>query len=622
VTTAATFHDPDQEGPDIAQPVTVQRFPHGPFQAVKDLSPMLYLPPVVYATSPTQPQLRVFFSGYARHLHNYDIYEARFNLEDFLAGRNNRGKLEMGGENWNTELPPMNPTEVGNDPANPQAPGDGAGEVFEADALRSEFHSMHLDWMTPVGFINGQNDADPNLENYSPVTLAVRLRDVAPGFTDIQYYDLQWGTGASADAARGERYDETRGVYSVIPRLHRHKGDVMFADVPPVLVGAGTSGPVRDLEMVEPSTRGLADPLARRAVRMEIDPAIGQVRFSAPLFNPLNVADESCVFNTVTLAGTGFENVVDVFICGRYTPFLRRVTTSQADDDCPTVINQSGPWNGNHEAPTPPTPPAAASGRPWGLNNSNNNLVMFWRRTTGSGQAPYYGRTSYLMKQWSGTVRVNYPPIMDPDKNDVVVNHPDVGARPQQALVGPGMPGECAVDPTPTALPEAAGGGTRNEYDVDLTSGEIALWPGIYRWVRYPNSAEVHAGIGTVLVTYRGGDGQVHTDEPHAVGGGSQETVIPIDTVLSEGPLRVAEETYSVPRTSDTADTGRWPVARRYWIFWTSPRPLFDLRNVGAGGGNVLQSSDIYYCTVAPEFPTLQPQRYATDQARDTFWGW
>ena len=97
---------------------------------------------------------------------------------------------------------------------------------------------------------------------------------------------------------------------------------------------------------------------------------------------------------------------------------------------------------------------------------------------------------------------------------------------------------------------------------------------------------------------------------------------MPLDTVVSEGPLRVAEEVYNVPRTGNLTDTGRWPVSRRYWLFWTSPRPLYDLRDPAGAGGVLRQTSDIYYCAVAPQFPTLLDQRYSTNQTRDTFWGW
>jgi len=60
-------------------------------------------------------------------------------------------------------------------------------------------------------------------------------------------------------------------------------------------------------------------------------------------------------------------------------------------------------------------------------------------------------------------------------------------------------------------------------------------------------------------------------------------------------------------------------VARRYWIFWSSPRPLYDLRDAGDGGSEVRQSSDIYYCTVTPEFPSLVRERLAASNAMDRF---
>lgn len=647
----ALNYDADGSGPGTAPtgPVTFQKFPQGPFLAVKDLSPILYLPPTVYTPNSgdpdaTQPILRVFFAGYARHLRNFDIYEARFKRKDLLNGTNNWGKLPFNtpeqdatndDSDWPQGLPSLNPTEE-----EAGLPGAPPGEQFTADAMRREFYSKHLDWVTRPGYLNGSGGAS--------FVLGVKLYGVQ---RTVHYYDVIW----SGQLARGEYYDAKRGVYVVIPRLRRHNNDPQYDELPgwpngPAAPPPGSpAGPEATIgsvmyypdatngnayELIEPSTFGLASS-EKRPLRMEIDPVLGRVRFSAPLFNTGNPDDRSCVFNT------GFSQLAnkieDVFLVGRYEAYLRRLTTSPADDDLPTAILQSGPWNGNIPAP-------ATQSRPWGLNSHNNTLLLFWRRTFGPGQAPYYGRTCTMMKVWTWNVRVNYPPIAGA-KTDVIVrlpagNYTDPNVWPhgpypydpstgECRLQGPGMPTETVYMPVSNsyqddfdALPTIDGTQPLPEYDVDMANGTIAIWPGVFRWYEYNNTssgAKTHAkhylGQGsTIWVTYTDMNGVVHQNEPHQIGGWSQETVIPIDTVLSEGPFRAAEETYSVPWSPSAAAGDPRLVAWRYWMSWASPRPVFDIRTQ-----QMRQSSDVYFCTVAPEFPALFGQATASSYAHKDF---
>lgn len=631
-TTVRTMYDSDAFGPSPASLVTLRRTPHGPFQAVKDISPMLYLPPVVYDTSTggtaTQPMLRVFFAGYARHLGNFDIYEARFNRHDLLTGENNNGKVEfqyvhsgtMGG--LPEGLPVLNPSEAqpgpppGTGPAN--SPGEGPGEEFTPDELRREFHSRHLDWVTGSNYIN----------NGSPgASFRIGVRQHGTTW-EISYYDISWGP---ADPTRGEQYDETRGVYRVIPRFARHKEDGLFTDLSTLQWPAGpaapedgslpnvryypASGPNGEdrYELIDPATYGLPD-AEKRPLMMEIDPTLGRVRFSGPLFNAMAPDDQATVFSRAfpALAAT----IDDVFLAGEYSPFLWRHTLSPADDDCPTAILQSGAWLGNQ--------PAGSYAYPWPLGSHNNRVLLFWRRSYGMGQAPYYGRTSYMMKMQSWTIQVNHPPIV----GNLVVRYPSDTTDPQPELYGPGTPEETVgALPAYPGLPPGSYSGHRAEFDADMQNGEIAIWLGVYRWVVYPDGQRRHSPLGPggqirVQYDYEYLDdaGNVQTasaDEVHTIGDWSQETIVPIDSVLSEGPLRVVEETYRVP--SLPVATPDMLVARRYWIFWSSPRPLYDLRDAGDGGSEVRQSSDIYYCTVTPEFPSLVRERLAASNAMDRF---
>jgi hypothetical protein len=220
-----------------------------------------------------------------------------------------------------------------------------------------------------------------------------------------------------------------------------------------------------------------------------------------------------------------------------------------------------------------------------------------------------------MTKKWSWGVPVDCPP-MQGGKGAVTVSIP--GAT-DPVLTGPGMPTEVVG-----ALPGPPGYPARPEWDVDLTNGTVAVWPGVYRWVTSPNGSQTNrspVAPGTsVRIEYDDTLG-IHRTEVHAIGGWSQEVVVPIDTVVSEGPLRVAEETYTVSSTVGVLGPDMtWPVARRYWVFWTSPRPLYDLPTAtNATGGIVRQSSDIYYCAVSPEYPQLVTARRSSTFAYDDF---
>jgi len=78
-------------------------------------------------------------------------------------------------------------------------------------------------------------------------------------------------------------------------------------------------------------------------------------------------------------------------------------------------------------------------------------------------------------------------------------------------------------------------------------------------------------------------------------------------------------ESFGVPAEEGSATT---IPAVRYWLFWSSPRGVYDLRLVEdpngtryrPGGANpqdlaVHPSSDIYMAVVAPEFGALVPER-------------
>jgi len=101
--------------------------------------------------------------------------------------------------------------------------------------------------------------------------------------------------------------------------------------------------------------------------------------------------------------------------------------------------------------------------------------------------------------------------------------------------------------------------------------------------------------------------------------GWSQDMVVPVDTVVGEGAFVAVPESFNVPPTEGAVAS---IPAVRYWLFWSSPRGVYDLRLVEDAGGTrykpgagaaydlaVHPSSDIYTAVVAPEFGGLVPER-------------
>ena len=93
--------------------------------------------------------------------------------------------------------------------------------------------------------------------------------------------------------------------------------------------------------------------------------------------------------------------------------------------------------------------------------------------------------------------------------------------------------------------------------------------------------------------------------------------VVPVDTVVGEGSLVAVPEHFDVPAT-DPADPNVFMPASRYWLYWSSPRGVWDMRLVENPAGTratgpydapVHPSSDIYTAVVAPEFGSLAPER-------------
>ncbi|MHB8995800.1 MAG: hypothetical protein ACYC63_11160 [Armatimonadota bacterium] len=191
-------------------------------------------------------------------------------------------------------------------------------------------------------------------------------------------------------------------------------------------------------------------------------------------------------------------------------------------------------------------------------------LTVFWRRSYPASEAPHFGRPSFMYKVWTTSVQVARQPV-----TGGVVFH-------RGSVSGPEV--------EPTFRHDEAG-------IYNFSASEI----GNYLYAVYQGRTERHQVIGW-----------------------SREMIVPVDTVVGEGALVAVPETFGVPETQGDSDT---IPAVRYWLFWTSPRGVYDLRlvenngtRVSPGGSGVHDpavhsSSDIYTAVVAPEFGSLAPER-------------
>jgi hypothetical protein len=136
--------------------------------------------------------------------------------------------------------------------------------------------------------------------------------------------------------------------------------------------------------------------------------------------------------------------------------------------------------------------------------------------------------------------------------------------------------------------------GQTQDYTVNADSGIISMVADGYRTGDTRGVFWLKSALdgARVRVQYNGG-----VLEEHRVIGWSQETSVPVDTVQNEGPLRAVPEIYTVSNGA-----GGRMSAVRYWLVWSSPRAVYDLRLPAANGSVLHQSSDIYLGTVVPQY--------------------
>jgi hypothetical protein len=200
----------------------------------------------------------------------------------------------------------------------------------------------------------------------------------------------------------------------------------------------------------------------------------------------------------------------------------------------------------------------------WNQADSGRN-TFFWRRSYSDTDTPHFGRPSFMHRSYTRALHVGHPAINsigtvrdmtlgeDLVAGDTFVLHSDRN-------------GVIIVEPTP-------------ETSMSRIGHRIA-------------------------VTYTDATGTARTDEYHRVLGWSLETPVPVNTVTSEGPLRVIPETYVVDPDGSGGSGDEFDTVR-YWLVWASPRGVYDTRTAGDGGQRVHQSSDVYLAVVAPDYHSL-----------------
>ena len=190
----------------------------------------------------------------------------------------------------------------------------------------------------------------------------------------------------------------------------------------------------------------------------------------------------------------------------------------------------------------------AADDSPWVFwrPEDTGGLTIFWRRTYSSADPPHEGRSVFLYKQFAPAVQLQYPPVSG------TVEYWDGDSW--ESL------------PTPRY---ATYGETGYVVDTQMT---LVTLP-------------------TVMLLQYTGAGAVRQERRTFVGW-TEERRVPVETEVVVGPFSVARETY--PAAPGAAQT-----ITRFWLAWSSPRAVYDLRS-GAAGQDWRQSADVYLATVVP----------------------
>ncbi len=209
----------------------------------------------------------------------------------------------------------------------------------------------------------------------------------------------------------------------------------------------------------------------------------------------------------------------------------------------------------------------AADDCPWAFwsPNDTGSLVFFWRRSYSSADTPFEGRSVFMYRQWAPSVQVRRPPVTG--SPTVSVSYDNGGSW------------------------NALAAGDYDRYD---DTGYI-----VFHDINVADESGPNQVPFLVRVTYTGAGSAAIVDEQHLAMSWTQERRVPIDAEVAAGPLSVAHESYAATVLGGTVTVGR------FWLAWSSPRSLLDLRPAGGGGGGALrQSADVYLASVVPTLST------------------
>lgn len=324
--------------------------------------------------------VNVFYSAHVRSEGQADICWNRFDIGG-MTGQDpnipNYGKLA-----WPREA-------IFNGPwVNTEAGWREMPEEFKPNGLRQAFTSRHLDWIVHDNNAGNnfaespQGPADPTSVSTDPgdgnnyiwradivdpvLCLGLIFDDPTDGNRPVaRLYWLTWDEGSA-------EYHRDRGMYEGTAKLYPVDGVGAIPD--PYATADGDGYLLND-----PSRTGWQ-------VNMEVNPALGSVTFSAPLFNVDRPDDRLAVFDNALTASVGGNDypLVDVAIYGSYDPYIYRVTRSGANDDCPSAF--------------------------YGLSSARR-LTVFWRRSYPSSRPPHFGRSGFMHKSFTTAIQVAKPPL-------------------------------------------------------------------------------------------------------------------------------------------------------------------------------------------------------------------
>lgn len=401
-------------------------------------------------------------------------------------------------------------------------------EEMEPDGGHQLHGSRHLDWLVGEDFgSNPGGGLSPTFE----IQFGYRdtLGDGLP--RPSQTYELTWATQLG-EVRRDRPGEQAGGVYRVLP-IVRTADALPAAQFIPGAPGGG-------YWIVDPNSATTPGG-ARGKLYMEINPAAGTIEFASPLLDEDNLASPRAALSGLALGGAPLEDVV---VRINYMPYIYRVTRSGAQDDSPSAFWES---------------------------DVTKRLVVFWRRTYPTSEAPHFGRPAFMYRTLTTTVQMARPPVSSWDN-----------------ISGNTMP------------------------QIAPPADDAGFW--------YANPADIGRRMGFVYTS----GGRSYT-EIHEVIGWSREMIVPVDTVVGEGSMVAVPEVFDVPAVDAPAAPAILPAVR-YWLFWSSPRGVYDMRLVEDNGATratgpydvpVHPSSDIYSAVVAPEFGNLPPERFVATISND-----